>query len=57
MQTASRQIGEMAVVDVQGRITVGEGNIVLREAVTSVGPLRLAMTCVRFLPFRRNSRP
>jgi anti-sigma B factor antagonist len=36
MQTASRQIGEIAVVDVQGRITVGEGNIVLREVVTSL---------------------
>ena len=33
MQTASRQIGDFSVVDVRGRITVGEGNIMLREVV------------------------
>jgi anti-sigma B factor antagonist len=36
MQTALRQIGGISVVDVQGRITVGEGNIILREVVTSL---------------------
>jgi anti-sigma B factor antagonist len=33
MQTATRQVGGATVVDVSGRITVGEGNIVLREIV------------------------
>ena len=36
MQTASRQIGEISVVDVRGRITVGEGNIMLREVVAGL---------------------
>jgi len=35
-QTALRQVGGISVVDVQGRITVGEGNIMLREIVTSL---------------------
>lgn len=33
MQTKSRQIGEVVVLDVSGRITLGEGNIMLREIV------------------------
>jgi len=33
MQAATRQIGDVAVVYVRGRITVGEGNIMLREVV------------------------
>lgn len=33
MQTKSRQIGDVIVLDVSGRITVGEGNIMLREIV------------------------
>jgi anti-sigma B factor antagonist len=33
MQTATRQIGDVAIVDVSGRITLGEGNIMLREIV------------------------
>jgi anti-sigma B factor antagonist len=33
MQTAIRQVGEVAIVDVSGRITVGEGNVILREIV------------------------
>jgi len=33
MQTASRQVGDISVIDVRGRITVGEGNIMLREVV------------------------
>ncbi len=36
MQTASRQIGGITVVDIKGRITVGEGNIMLREVVTTL---------------------
>ena len=33
MQTATRQAGGVTVVDISGRITVGEGNVVLREIV------------------------
>ena len=33
MQTKSRQVGDATVIDVQGRITVGEGNVALREIV------------------------
>ena len=33
MQMKSRQIGEVVVLDVSGRITLGEGNIMLREIV------------------------
>jgi anti-sigma B factor antagonist len=33
MQTRSRQIGDVTVVEVSGRITVGEGNVMLREIV------------------------
>jgi anti-sigma B factor antagonist len=33
MQTKSRKIGDVIVLDVSGRITVGEGNIMLREIV------------------------
>ena len=33
MQTATRQAGGVTVVDITGRITVGEGNVVLREIV------------------------
>jgi anti-sigma B factor antagonist len=36
MQTGMRQIGGVSVVDVKGRITVGEGNIMLRDIVTSL---------------------
>jgi anti-sigma B factor antagonist len=36
MQTVSRQIGDISIVDVRGRITVGEGNIMLREVVTGL---------------------
>ncbi len=34
MQAASRQVGDISVVDVRGRITVGEGNVMLRDFVT-----------------------
>jgi anti-sigma B factor antagonist len=33
MRTATRQIEDIVVVDVSGRITVGEGNVALRELV------------------------
>ena len=33
MQTATRQVGEVTVVDIRGRITLGEGNVILREIV------------------------
>ena len=33
MQTAVRQIEDITIVDVSGRITVGEGNVMLRETV------------------------
>jgi anti-sigma B factor antagonist len=33
MQTATRQVGGVTVVDVSGRITLGEGNVILREIV------------------------
>ena len=34
MQAASRQVGDISVVDVRGRITLGEGNVMLRDFVT-----------------------
>jgi anti-sigma B factor antagonist len=33
MQTNARQIGDVLVLDVSGRITLGEGNVILREIV------------------------
>lgn len=36
IKTASRQIGGISVVDIYGVITVGEGNMMLREVVTSL---------------------
>jgi len=33
MQIATRQVGDVIVLDVSGRITLGEGNVVLREIV------------------------
>jgi anti-sigma B factor antagonist len=33
MQTGTRQIGDVIVLDISGRITLGEGNVVLREVV------------------------
>ena len=35
-QTVSRQVGMVSVVDLQGRITVGEGNILLRQVISSL---------------------
>jgi anti-sigma B factor antagonist len=36
MQSAVRQVGEVSVVDVKGRITIGEGNIMLRDVVNGL---------------------
>jgi anti-sigma B factor antagonist len=36
MKIAARQIGEISVVDVQGVVTVGEGNIMFRRVVTGL---------------------
>jgi anti-sigma B factor antagonist len=33
MQIATRQIGDVAVLDISGRITLGEGNVMLRDVV------------------------
>jgi hypothetical protein len=33
MQTATRHIGDVAVLNISGRITLGEGNVILREIV------------------------
>jgi len=33
MQTSTRQIGEVTIIEVTGRITLGEGNVMLREIV------------------------
>jgi anti-sigma B factor antagonist len=33
MQTVTRQVGDVVVIDVSGRITVGEGNVMLRDLV------------------------
>ncbi len=33
MQTANRQVGDVSIVDVSGRITLGEDNLMLREVV------------------------
>jgi len=35
-QTVSREIGGVSVVDLQGRITVGDGNIMLRQVVSNL---------------------
>ena len=33
MQATTRQVGDVTVIDISGRITLGEGNVVLREIV------------------------
>ncbi len=33
METATRQVGGVAIVDITGRITLGEGNVMLRDIV------------------------
>lgn len=36
MQAATRAIGEITVVDIKGRITLGEGNVILREVMAGL---------------------
>ncbi len=36
MKVAVRKIGHVAVVDLSGKITIGEGDVVLRERVTEL---------------------
>jgi anti-sigma B factor antagonist len=46
MQTATRHVEDVAIVDVSGRITVGEGNVMLREVVRQLvetGHKKIAM--------------
>ncbi len=33
METAARLVGDVIVLDIRGRITLGEGNVILREIV------------------------
>ena len=46
MQTGTRQIGDVTVLDISGRITLGEGNVMLRDIVrdlTDKGHKRLVL--------------
>jgi anti-sigma B factor antagonist len=36
MQATSREVGDVSVVDVKGRITLGEGNVIIRELVAEL---------------------
>jgi anti-sigma B factor antagonist len=36
MQTSTRQVGDVIVLEVSGRITLGEGNVMLREIVSDL---------------------
>ena len=36
MKTVTRQVGRVVVLDVSGRITLGEGNVMLREIVSDL---------------------
>jgi anti-sigma B factor antagonist len=36
MQAATREIGEITIVDIKGRITIGEGNVMLREIIVGL---------------------
>jgi anti-sigma B factor antagonist len=36
MRAATRQVGEIAIVDISGRITLGEGNVMLREIMVDL---------------------
>jgi len=36
MRTGTRHVGEIAVVDISGRITLGEGNVILREIIVDL---------------------
>ena len=46
MQTSTRQIDDVVVLDISGRITLGQGNIVLREIVSDLadkGNMRIVL--------------
>ena len=46
MQTGTRQIGEVTVLDISGRITLGEGNVMLRDIVRDLadkGNMRIVL--------------
>jgi anti-sigma B factor antagonist len=36
MQATTREIGEITIVDIKGRITIGEGNVMLREMMVGL---------------------
>jgi anti-sigma B factor antagonist len=36
MQATTREIGEITIVDIKGRITIGEGNVMLREIMVGL---------------------
>jgi len=36
MQTSTRHVGDIAILDISGRITLGEGNVMLREIVSEL---------------------
>ena len=36
MKATVRQVGKVAVVDLSGKITIGEGDVILRERVTEL---------------------
>ena len=36
MQASTRKIGEIAIVDIRGRITLGEGNVILRDVMVEL---------------------
>ncbi|MFY9802303.1 MAG: STAS domain-containing protein [Candidatus Acidiferrales bacterium] len=36
MQASTREMGEITVVDIRGRITLGEGNVILREVMVGL---------------------
>jgi anti-sigma B factor antagonist len=36
MRAATRELGEITIVDIKGRITIGEGNVMLREIMVGL---------------------
>ena len=36
MRAATRELGEITIVDIKGRITIGEGSVMLREIVVDL---------------------
>jgi len=57
METATRLVGNVAVIDISGRITLGEGNIMLRDVVREMldkGNMRIVLN-LRDLQFMDSS--